>query len=69
MLLHIAFTKSDEHLIEGSGVMVAPGIALCATHVLSPYMERILKGEMSINCSGISEDGIQIWKVRALPPL
>lgn len=65
-LLHIAFTKPDQHMIEGSGVLVAPGIAYCATHVISPHIENIMNGSVIASCFGITDEGIQIWSIKAV---
>lgn len=64
MLVHIAFTDGEFHRIEGSGVMVAPGIALCASHVFADHLESLGAGESVATCFGISSNALMIWHVR-----
>jgi hypothetical protein len=64
MLVHIAFTDHAVQRVEGSGVLVAPGVALCATHVVAPHLERLMAGEAIATCFGISTHSLQIWNVR-----
>ncbi len=67
MILNIAFTDSGLHRVEGSGVLVAPGVALCATHVVAPHLTRIMTpGAAFASCWGICTHGLQIWQVRTL---
>lgn len=44
--------------------MVAPGVALCAKHVLEPLMSEIMSGSISVLCAGIRTDGLQLWRVK-----
>jgi hypothetical protein len=66
MLLHVAFNDKKIHRILGSAVFVAPGIALCATHVFESFVEQLISSELSCTCWGISPKGMQIWHVRKL---
>lgn len=66
MLVHIAFTDQAFHRVEGSGVLVGPGVVLCATHVLSPHLDSLMAGAEIATCLGISSHGIQIWNVRKI---
>lgn len=66
VLLQIAFTKPDRHMIEGSGVLIAPGVALCATHVIAPHMESIVNGSIIASCFGITDEGMQIWSIKKI---
>jgi len=62
-LVNIAFTDRSLQRVEGSGVLVAPGVALCATHVIEPHLERLMAGAASATCFGVSQS-LQIWNVR-----
>src|SRR5690242_15934434 len=64
MVVHIGFTDEEFERIEGSGVIVAPGTALCATHVIEPHMDRIMAKTAVVTCYGIASHGLQIWIVR-----
>ena len=62
-LLSLTFSDLKFHRIEGSAVIVAPGIALCASHVVEPRLEALLTGTEAPYCFGITSAGLQIWKV------
>jgi trypsin-like peptidase len=64
LLLQIALTDGEFMRVEGSGVMVAPGVALCATHVIEPHLERLMTGRAIGNCFGICANNLQIWNIR-----
>lgn len=66
ILLQIAFTTPSQHKIEGSGVLVAPGVAYCATHVIYPHLESITNGSVIASCFGITEAGMQIWSIKGV---
>jgi hypothetical protein len=64
VLLSVQFRGLHDHRVEGSAVMVAPGIALCATHVIAPHLDSIMSGESAALCSGITSSGLLLWHVR-----
>ena len=41
-VLGVNLTSTNEHRVEGSAVMVAPGIALCASHVFQGHLDRLI---------------------------
>ena len=63
MVLGISFSDASAHRLDGTAVVVGPGIALCATHVLEPRLEAILTGAEAITCFGVASSGVQVWKV------
>lgn len=63
-LLMMAFTDHERHYIEGSAVMVAPGVALCANHVMEPRIQQLIGGQAHPSCHGINEHGLMIWNIR-----
>ena len=66
ILLSICFSDVEAHRIEGSAVMVAPGIAICARHVVDPALPFIMSGAHSITCFAITKAGLRIWRVRKI---
>lgn len=66
MLLAIAFGDRAGHRVEGSAVLVAPGVALCATHVIEPHVLRLLAAEAGAVCVGVTSHGLQIWRFRKI---
>jgi hypothetical protein len=53
-------------LVLGSGVMVAPGVALAAKHVVEPKIEAIMRGGAGFMCTAIASSGLIIWQPRHL---
>lgn len=66
VLLSICLTDQTAHRIVGSAVLVAPGIALYAHHVVEPILGALMAGDQAINCFGIAPSGLMIWKVLRL---
>lgn len=66
VLLGVVFSDSEWNYLEGSAVMVAPGIAISASHVVDARIKTILGGMESIHCFGITSNGLQIWRVRKI---
>lgn len=62
-LLMVGFKDGDDLLIEGSAVMIGPGLALAARHVLDPHMERIMNSEIAPFIAAITGDRLQIWRL------
>jgi S1-C subfamily serine protease len=63
MLLSIHFFTSQWSTIEGSAIMIAPGIALTALHVLNDYKDLITSGQLSLLCMGLTKSGGRLWRV------
>jgi hypothetical protein len=66
MLLAIVFSDLEMDWILGSAVLVAPGIALCAAHVINTHMEELLQLKLGVICFGIASGGAQAWKIRVV---
>ena len=64
LLLHMQFHDGEGHQIDGSAVLVAPGVALCATHVVRPYIDALAGGAATGFCIGVAKSGLQIWRLR-----
>jgi hypothetical protein len=54
---------------EGSAILVAPGIAITAAHVVEDKISLIGAGKMGISCIGPTEGGLQLWRVHKITPL
>lgn len=63
LLLSMHFGKTGHHSVDGSAVLVAPGVALCATHVVAPHVEAMKAGHLGCICIGLSKSGLQIWRL------
>jgi hypothetical protein len=57
VVLSVHFTMDDWSTVEGSAVMIAPGIAVAAAHVIEPKMH------LSIFCVGYTPSGPRFWRV------
>jgi len=66
VILAITFSEPQHHTIEGSAVMVGPGIAMCAWHVIEPRIQKIASGEHGITCFGVTEGGLHVWRVKKI---
>lgn len=70
IVLALNFRGEGLHRIEGSAVIVAPGIALSASHVLRDYMPGFGDGSIKVLCVGDTEHGRSLWslaRVRFVP--
>lgn len=66
IILGVAFSDASAYRLDGSAVIVGPGIALCATHVLEDRLEALLAGVERMTCFGIASSGIQVWRVNKI---
>jgi Trypsin-like peptidase domain len=66
ILLALMFKEEKVCKIEGSGVLVGPGIAIVAKHVLDPYFIKMGEGKSIPYCFGLTSNGMQIWKVNEI---
>lgn len=62
-VIALHFGNASNQRIMGSGVMVAPGIAVTARHVVEPEMSLVMAGGGFI-CTGIAPSGLMIWRTR-----
>ncbi len=68
-LLSISFANSKTHKILGSGVLIGPGIALCAKHVIEEHYDMLINGKLEAQCMGFTSQGLQIWRVKKINPI
>jgi hypothetical protein len=57
---------SQHDVIEGTAVIIAPGLALTATHVFDYLASDLAAGQASLICLGPNTDSLDIWAVRTL---
>lgn len=67
-LLAIGFMEDDSILhVEGTAVMVAPGLAISAKHVFTDRLANVLAGEQGICGLGLKRDGQAVmWVVQTV---
>src|ERR1700734_3046334 len=63
MLLAVSFSDRERDWMLGSAVLVAPGIALCAAHVINEHMDELLDAKLGAICFGIARSGAQAWRI------
>ena len=62
----MGFNRKDSFSILGIAVMVAPALALAATHVLSGWLEELGDGAAAGMCIGVRGEGLDLWKFRSI---
>lgn len=65
-LLAITFTEGNRRWVDGSAVLIGPGIALAARHVFEPVLERLESGELTVDAISILPGGLMIWRIRQI---
>jgi hypothetical protein len=51
-------------VVEGTAVVIAPGLALTATHVLDGVLPYLPSGDAAVTCIGVRSEGLDLWNVR-----
>jgi hypothetical protein len=64
VLLSVHFFTETWNTVDGSAVMVAPGIALASAHVIEPNIPNIMASKHGIFCMGLTPSGPRHWFVR-----
>lgn len=59
----LAFHRGTDVFVTGSGVIVAPGVALCASHVLLDHIDELSTGETVLYAQSLLADRLDIWHV------
>src|SRR5208337_304865 len=63
VLLQLQITDGQKVFVHGSSVLVAPGVALAARHVLEGFLPLLSKGNAALYCVGItSPSQLMIWQ-------
>jgi S1-C subfamily serine protease len=66
-LLALGVLHDDRFKVWGTAVMIGPGLALTATHVLADYHEQIGGGAVGVVCAGMRMNGkLELWSLRHL---
>lgn len=65
VLLALSVRDDDGHHTTGSAVMVGPGLAICAAHVLTDqgYLEKSVAGHATFVASAPTPDGLLLWTI------
>ncbi|NBB63404.1 hypothetical protein GVN18_29505 [Pseudomonas sp. ODNR1LW] len=63
-LLAVGFRIGDQFAVEGSAVMIGPGLALSARHVLEPHLPQIMASKHVPILAAITPDGLQLWAIK-----
>lgn len=66
IVLCLAFDDAQESQIEGSAVLIGPGLALAARHVFEPYLDDIQSGRRIPYALSPTPEGLLIWKVHQI---
>jgi hypothetical protein len=68
ILLMFAFLDNSgkRHIIEGSAVMVALGIALTATHVFRDRETQVMTEGYSPHCISLDDAGLKFWDIKKI---
>lgn len=62
----ILVSSSSGASVEGTAIMIAPGLALTATHVLEDWLDVLASGDATALVVGPRGDELDIWKGRAV---
>ncbi|WP_457253415.1 S1 family peptidase [Pseudomonas juntendi] len=63
VVVGLLFKYEDRVEMTGSGVIIAPGFALCAMHVLDGCIDDIVSGDIAVYAVGMRDDFLELWKV------
>jgi trypsin-like peptidase len=63
MVLSVHFFTDKWSRVEGSAVMVAPGIAFTAAHVVEEHLRAVVGDKKKMMCVGYTSSGSRIWRV------
>jgi hypothetical protein len=62
-LLSVHFMTDEWSRVEGTAVMIAPGFALAATHVIEPHIPDVMNSKRRMLCIGYTPSGSRLWRV------
>ena len=61
---YIAFWRDNWSTVEGSAVVIGPGLAVTALHVLDELMPEIVQGKLNLMLIAPTPDGGRAWRIR-----
>jgi hypothetical protein len=65
--VHFFSELSDWNTVEGSAVLVAPGVAITAAHVIDDVIiALIMTGSVQAFCTGLTPSGPRSWNIREI---
>lgn len=66
-IVTVGITDGERYTVYGSGVVVAPGLILTATHVLRDFADELDAKTLSLYCIGMrSSEFADLWVLRSL---
>lgn len=65
-LLAVSFRDGQDHHTIGSAVLLHPGVALTAKHVVQDWLERIAAGSGSAVCQAARQAEVLLWDVEGV---
>lgn len=65
-LLGVVRKDKDGAVIFGTAAMIAPGLALSATHLFDQELEELSSGKIRTYLVGIRDEGLEMWNIRKL---
>ncbi len=67
-LLMVGATEpsTGEVRLEGTGVLIAPGLAVTATHTFRRYLPYVSAGRLSLACFGVRPGSLDVWFIRSI---
>jgi hypothetical protein len=67
VLLSVHYFTRDWNTVEGSAVLVAPGVAITTAHVMDEdLIALIMKGDLQAFCIGLTASGPRFWNIREI---
>jgi hypothetical protein len=68
-VLSVHFFTNEWNVVEGSAVMIAPGIAFGAAHVFLPLKQYITTGKLKMFLGGYAASGPRYWDIVQIHPI
>ncbi|PWJ91697.1 trypsin-like peptidase [Mesorhizobium loti] len=66
VILMLTMRIGDTLTVEGTAVMIAPGIALTAAHTVQPHLQSLAEGKSALTLSAIRENDMMFWTVASI---
>jgi hypothetical protein len=67
ILLQVMVIDDATLFVHGSAVLVAPGVALAARHVIEPFLSRLsIEGGATLLCGSITASQLMMWHCRKI---
>jgi hypothetical protein len=69
-LLQLHVRDGDALFVHGSAVLVAPGVAIAAKHVVEEFLPQLSEGNAFLTCTSIIPSQLMVWNLRKItfPP-